>query len=401
MSLLKKLEFYIVDPTTGLPVSGADVEVRKQGATVSGITDVNNFDINEPGGALTSPVDTVRPYQPGGAIREDTDLTVVAVTGTTMQVGGGGFAAVLDDDRLSIISALPTVYEDRKGAESKGNPLSTDANGYAYCWIPGNFYDVMVEKTGVLTERLLIDQASIGVGLEESWAFGGAAAIPFERDTKRTLQTTDVLEQVSHDGSIIFKRFADGKTEVAERIKVLAGGILVDAGGITTTAGGHTINSGGLTLGVSGGVINQNEVSLTPNVMKSPLRLLSKDLQVRHIVADQGPAFTTGDITLGAGWGSGPAVTSVTNANNTAGRVRITTGTGPSGNAAFTINLNPTFSGSSPHVLVCRAGGTISVGTSVGMVSHISPSATQIVVQVVGNLAASTAYDYEWILLAR
>lgn len=395
MALFGKIEFTILHPTTGLPVPSATIQMRKQGATAQGTTGPNAITVHTPGGILV-----------GESLVLDATTTpvrtVTAVAATQIDVSGLGFIGIINDvTRLSVETPTPTVYNAEDGAEAvAGATLTTDANGYAVCYAVQGPYDARVSGGG-LTPYLLTDIPCVAGGRFSTHIFpsgGGTAAWDF--DTSRALSGTDLIARFLNAGVLKASIRQDGVLTVtgistSGALTITGGGISV-TGGVTVVTGGVSITAGGLTLGASGGVITQSQTTGT-NTLATDLQLTSKDLRVRHIRANQGTAMTTGDISLGSGWGTGPAVTSVTNARNTAGRVRITTGTGPSGNADFTINLKDGGMQANAHCIVQRAGGTIN--SAIGMVALIVCTATTVTVSVVGALAASTAYDWEWVIL--
>ena len=124
----------------GNALSGVSVEIRRQGATVSG---------NQSG---TSPL-TVTVNDRGSIEASDTvaigtgstTYNVDSKTATTVVLSGfAGTLVLADDDRISPTNNLPTLYEDIKGGETKANPLSTGATGQATAWLAGGHYDYKV-----------------------------------------------------------------------------------------------------------------------------------------------------------------------------------------------------------------------------------------------------------------
>lgn len=138
----------------GQAVPGAAVEIRRQGATVltaqSG-TSPFTVNVNDIGaivdgdtvcigtGSTTYNVDAV-----------DIPNQIITISGFT------GTLAIADDDRLTPVNDLPTLYNDINGAEEKTNPLTTSALGQITAWIQRGHYDYIVSSAG-LTTRLYQD----------------------------------------------------------------------------------------------------------------------------------------------------------------------------------------------------------------------------------------------------
>jgi len=187
----------VVLDSTGAPVSGASVEVRRQGATVNGDQgSVTTITVNDPGRIIAG--DTVNYNADAG-----TNRSVGSVTETTVVLGGLSIAASLsDDDRITVVTALPTLYNDAQGVETKSNPLTTDSNGAVYCYLPGGKYDVKVSGSGITTQ-LLADESVEGaehiVSSLHPSATGTASAFIF--DTARSLSAGDNVISVRHTGS--------------------------------------------------------------------------------------------------------------------------------------------------------------------------------------------------------
>src|SRR6185503_13327532 len=122
MAQYGKLSGTITD-AHGNPVSGATVEVRRQGAFVTSTQAGTTYTVNDPGGIVAT--DQVRPNALSGPSRN-----VSAVTATTVATSGAGLGTLNNNDRISIFSPLPTLYADAQGSETKANPLTTDASGF-------------------------------------------------------------------------------------------------------------------------------------------------------------------------------------------------------------------------------------------------------------------------------
>ena len=119
-----KLQF-VVRNNLGIPVSGASVTVRKQGATVNS---------NQAGTApLSVAVDHIGGIVSGDsiAITAGTDTyACTAASGTTVTLDGFvGTLSLNDEDRLSPVGNLPTIYNDYAGNESASNPVTSGGVG--------------------------------------------------------------------------------------------------------------------------------------------------------------------------------------------------------------------------------------------------------------------------------
>lgn len=151
MAQIGKLHYDVHD-NTGTALSSVSVEVRKQGATVSG---------NQSGTTpLTITVNTSGAIDSTDTVVIDTGTTsysVDSITTTTVVVSGfAGTLAVTDDQRLSPTTNLPTLYNDVVSAESKSNPLTTDSNGNVEAWLPQGPYDLHISG-GSATTTLITD----------------------------------------------------------------------------------------------------------------------------------------------------------------------------------------------------------------------------------------------------
>lgn len=217
------------------------MEVRSQGAQVSG--------------AQAGPITIINVDSPGAVVATNTvsigtagtTRTVSSVTASTVVVGGPGFASVSDDDRITIVSPLPTLYEDAEAATSKTNALTTDAAGYANCYIVGGKYDILISGGG-LTTTLRIDVPAVGGESCISTIFSGTA---WKLDTLRSLAATDKLLDVQTAGVSKFSVAGDGE--------VVAGA----AGATHNLTGTITVSSNasvGGTLSVTGNVITDMTV---------------------------------------------------------------------------------------------------------------------------------------------
>jgi len=399
MAHLGRIEVVISDPATGLPVTGATVEIRKQGGTVQGTTGPTTIDLHAIGAMAA--FDTVN-------IDNDADSPVAVLTipsGTQITVVGPGLAPLINDvTRVTVALPLPSIFNAEDGGESKANPLTTDANGLAFAYAPVGFYDAFVTRGAVTF--LLTNVLAVGGTSFLSNVFGTGTADAYIFDTFRALASGDNIASFRDNG--VEKAFIDkdGKVsgtsaeysglmealnglEVTGQLKLLTSSSQIVPGFTSFSIRNNADDRDNFFMNDAGQITLQGDVILGDGG-------ITADIHIRQIRANKGTALTTGNIVLGANWGTGPAVTSVVNAKSTAGRVRITSGSGPTGNPSFTIQFPDNFT-STPHCIVQRAGGTIS--GNIGMVALLTPTSTDCVVTVVGNVAASTAYDFEWLVM--
>lgn len=143
-----RFDRYIIG-INGQAVSGATVEVRRQGATaVQGAQS----------GATPIVINVVAPgaIQPGDTVVIGTatspSYTVGTVTATTVQLTAGGAISLSGGERLSPNNLpLPTMYVDSNGVTTKLNPLTSSPRGQAQGWIADGIYDFRVSGAGVTT----------------------------------------------------------------------------------------------------------------------------------------------------------------------------------------------------------------------------------------------------------
>lgn len=247
MAQFGKLSGTITD-AQGNPVSGATVEVRRQGAFVTSTQAGPIYTVNDPGGIVSA--DQVKVNALSTPTRN-----VSAVAATTVTTGGPGLGTLNNNDRITPYSPLPTLYADAQGAETKANPLTTDASGFWYCWVEIRPYDII--ETYGSTVRIKTDLVPEGLENVLSNIFSGIGIVAWYRNTVRTL-TAGNLWQVDNNG--------------ADKAALDFAGNLTLAGNLTAVNGTF---SG--TLGVTG------NVSMTG------------DLTVDDITADD---ISIGDLTV-------------------------------------------------------------------------------------------------------
>lgn len=140
-----------------LPVTGASVALYREGATING---------NQSG---TSPFAiTVRDK---GACAGGDTVFLGTVSGTTYSVDStaattvtiSGFAGTLNvtnGTRIVPSNTQPTLYSDDQGGATKTNPLTTNAQGLAFCYVAQGHYDVLVSGGGSTTN--LYESTQVG-----------------------------------------------------------------------------------------------------------------------------------------------------------------------------------------------------------------------------------------------
>ncbi len=183
----------ILQDNQGNPISNGTVEVRRQGAFVTSTQAGPTYTVNDPGGITVG--DQVRVNTTTGPTRN-----VSAVTATTITTSGAGLGTLNNNDRITIQSTLQTLYADAQGAETKANPLTSDANGYWFCWVPVVPFDLLESGTGFGT-RLKTDVLPEGNEFVASNLFQGAAAIAYRRISVRTLTSGKLLTLENPDSS--------------------------------------------------------------------------------------------------------------------------------------------------------------------------------------------------------
>jgi hypothetical protein len=370
MARLARFTFVVADPTTGLPVSGASVEVRSQGATVNGdhTGAVTSFTVNNPGAVVaTNTVVIDATSTPTRA--------VASITATNVTVAAAGFEDIDDDQRISIALPLPTLYNDASGDESKTNPLTTDANGLAECWIVGSNFDVLVSKSGVLTTTLYEDVATVG-GEEAQSNVHNSGSIPaWVLDSLRTLDDGQPLLSLRNAGTNKHRFFADGSWRSVKGGTIDAGGLTISGGGITSTGASVLTGavSGVTTLSASGDITTSGG-----------------DFDGRRLTMGSGTNLVTGDFTL-TGWGSGASISVNGNSKDTVGGFTITSGTSVSANPTVKLTFKDGAWDTNPKCFInpgFRADG------SGAWLSPVTLTSTAITWEADATPADSTAFKY-------
>lgn len=210
--------------------SGATVEIRSQGAFVTSTQAGPTYTVNDPGGIETT--NQVRVNTLTGPTRQ-----VTAVTATTLTTGGAGLGTLVNNDRITVQSPLPILYADAQGAETKTNPVTTNASGYWFAWVPIVPYDIIITKSDGSGVVLKTDVVPEGQESVLSNIFTGGAAIAWLRNTLRTL-TSGYLLKIQNDGTDKLTLAYDGQLTLAGNLSgtdaTFSGSVSV-SGDITVT----------------------------------------------------------------------------------------------------------------------------------------------------------------------
>lgn len=314
-----KLVWVVARRSTGRPIQGATVEVRSQGAQVNGAHAgaTTSFTVDEPGAVVAT--NTVK-VNTGTVSR-----SVSSITATTVVVGGPGFSDAADDDRITIASPLPTIYNDSQGNETKTNPLTTDANGYVDCWIVGGKYDLLVTADG--TETLYKDIATTGGESATSNVYNGGSSVAWIWNTLRALVSGDKIASFRSNG--------------VEKASIAHDGAIAGAA-VNGTTGTF---SGAVT---SVGLANTGVMSTTT------------DFTLRRLKPATGTALSAGSYVLTAAWGTGASVSLAPftqGCTDQRGGLRITTGTTPAAFPQVAFNFVDGAWATVPYAFCCRYKG--------------------------------------------
>lgn len=367
----------VVRGTTGIPVSGASVEVRKQGATVNGLHAgaTTSFTVNDPGALAAA--DNVQVGTDSGTTR-----SVSSVTATNVTVGGGGFTDVADDSRLTCIDNLPTLYNDAQGAESKSNPLTTDSSGVAECWASVRPYDLLVSGSGVTTQ-LLQDEVPVGNERFVSNVYPGAGPA-YIFDTARVLTTDDKIISVRENN--VEKASIDDDGDIAGAKGTFSGAV---AGTTGTFSGALTVTSGGADIT---GTATLDAVVMSGALSGATSLSTTGDVIQRRIRPNQGTAHVAGDWALSAGWGTTATASVASGCNDTCGLLSISSsGTGQAANPTVTLTAKDGAFGGGIRGVAVRAD-TASPAPETAVWCSTSASGTQIVWTFRGTPVAGSTY---------
>lgn len=368
-----------------VPASGASVEVRRQGASVSGAQSGTPLNLDAINGILVG--DTIVRNASSSPTKVAT-----AITATTIDLSGGGFVSVSDDDRLSIISGLPTLYVDAQGNETTPNPGTTDANGMFVAYSLGGLYDILTSGGGTTT-TLHQDVGTEGAESLRSNAFTTGSLTVYSFDTLRSMAVGDTLLALKNAGTNEFRVQGDGEIiagtagathnltgtlTASSTITATAGGIVATAGGVTATAGGVTATAGGVT-------------ATTGNIEAT-----AGDLVYRRHLATKGTALVGGDWTPSAGWGDTAIITSVTG-KDSRGRIQILcNGAGIGANPTLTLTFKDGAYAVAPQLVSSRGDIVAPAG---GYWAGGIPTTTQAGWTFVGLPVAGNTYVLQYAVI--
>lgn len=321
------LIIYTALDSSGNPVSGAAIDVRKQGATVQ--SGSNPYTVDDAGAITSSPTDTVELYDAAG-VRAGVDApNVNAVAATSITTSAGFASAPGNNYRISPTTNKHTLYADAQGNEVKTNPLTTDSNGLAYAYAPVGLYDIKQSGgTSVLGAGPTLftrDYPTVGGGRFRQNPIGASATPLYEYDTFRTLLSADLHSRWLNNGTVLARLFGDGSAR-------LAAGLTIDSGGINV-AGNSQIN------GTLTGLSQVDSTSLRAGTSPATVIDQNRDLQIRRLRPIYGTGLANGDFAISAGWGTTASV-SLASGSDTSGTIAITSsGTGQTANPTVTFTF--------------------------------------------------------------
>lgn len=237
MAQFGKFEFTLLD-NDGNALPNISISIRTQGAFITSTQAGPTYTVNDPGGILAGSSLNVN-------LSTSPTRTASSVTATQVVVGGAGFGTLVNNDRL-VSTTTATLFNDAQGAESKSNPLTTDASGKAYCWVEVMPYDIIYTGTGY-TSRIEYDRVPGGIELGESNVFTSATAKAFRRATTRTLTTAGALIETWENPVGVVKMSIDKDGDLTVN-DIAVGGNETIGGNLTVT--GNAAVTG--TLGVTG-----------------------------------------------------------------------------------------------------------------------------------------------------
>lgn len=391
MAQLGRLRFVVQD-TAGNAVAGASVQVRRQGANCSGA---------QSGSPLN--VDAINGIVAGDEIVNGTAVTqrtVSAITGTTVTCGVG--FNVTDDDRLSIVSPLPSLFIDAQGNEAASNPLTSSSIGVAECYAYGGLYDALVSGGG-LTTMLYQDVGTEGfAGRIRSNVYSGES---YHLDHLRVLAATDEALIVSHNSDVadLFKVMGDGEIQagIAGATHALTGNTTIT--GTLTSSGALTVQAGG--AAVTGAVTATTSIDATTTVSAGTgitattgnIQATAGDFDGRRLIMNNGTTLVGADVAISAGWGNTALISSFGGSKDTRGRLQIVAnGAGIAANPTVTITFKDGTYGTAPLILASRGDA---VAPAAGYWAGGVPSATQAAWTFVETPVAGSTYVLQFLVI--
>jgi hypothetical protein len=417
----------------GRPISGLNITVRKQGATVNGLHGGahTSFAVNDPGGITSSPQDQLQ-------VGIDTSVTraVSSVAATTIVVGAAGFTDVADDARLTPTTNLPTLYNDAQGGETITQPLQTDANGEVVCWAPIVPYDLYTPGNANYAARLIQDVVPEGQEYVVSNIFPSASSVAFQRDTLRAQVSGSKLERwlsagvekfyiglsaglgpvlpahtvtgtLTATGSLVAGAAVAAATDVSAGNDVVAERDLVAstrdvriiAGILKFSAAASRIVPGATSLALRNNA-NSADNLLISDAGAATIRAgltVTVDVAYRRHLANNGTTLVGADVALSAGWGDTALISSFGGSKDSRGRLQILcNGAGVGANPTVTITFKDGAYAVAPLILASRGDAVAPAG---GYWAGGTPSTTQAAWTFVGTPVAGSTYVLQFLVI--
>lgn len=370
MAILGRL-LLIAQDTAGNSSSGASISVYKQGAQINGGGQAGpTYTVDHPGGIVAG--DVVFAASNTGATR-----AVNSVTATTV-VLASSIGTLSDDDRLLCTTNKPTLYSDAPGTDTLANPLTSDANGLATCWITGGYYDIDFSGGTPNLTRAFDYDVWVGAEKKATNLFDGASAVGYILDTNRTLSTSGAL-------------LMSLRNNAAEKWKVGYDGSTTQQGGATIAAGGMTVTAGGLTVSAGTSVVQ---------ALTGTTGTFSSDVQMRRFLPKQGTALVAGDFALSAGFGASGSVSITIPSYDTAGCVTISAaGAGTGANPTITLTFKDGgYAANSPRAVLTSRTTVTNLGLNQLTVPFTGNwGTTSVTWQFNGTAAAGEQYQFSWV----
>jgi len=291
-----------------------------------------------------------------------------------------------DDDRVTIVSALPAIAEDAEGATSTSNPLTTDANGYASCFITGGKYDVKISGGGQAT-RLVQDVAAVGGETNRSTVYMSGSAVAWIWDTLRTAAVGDTLAVLRNAGNDRFKVQGDGE--------IVSG----SAGATHSLTGSLAVSNG---AAVTGAVSSTTTVTAGTGVTSTTgnIQATAGDLLGRRLLMSQGTPLVTGDFALNANWGNTATISLIgATAYDTHGRFAVTcNGAGIGADPTVQLTFKDGVFSVAPHSVICHLGTPPAPTTAFW--TYGSSTTALIIWRFIGLPVAGSSYQASYIVVS-
>jgi hypothetical protein len=305
--------YYVVQNDSGTAQVSVNVEVRKQGAKISGggSGDTGSGEVtitvNNPGGIIVG--DSV--VQKSGATIGTTSYGVSTVTATTIGINTGGAITWSDNDSLIPTTNLPTIYnEPTVGADVAANPIVTGSDGVAAAWAQGGFYCLYLSGGTTPITPMVVEDIYIPAESSKSNVFTQATAVGYVFDTVRDLTTAGAkilsIRRAGTEKQYIDKDGHLGATTFDGAVTVSTGGLAVTGNstitgtlggltGLTVASGGASI-TGGLTVPTGGVTVSAGGLTVSAGAVSLPAGSIQTAALPSNLVVTA-PATTLGAIT--------------------------------------------------------------------------------------------------------